>query len=260
MQTLYALLMILVFATGAQAGTISYTDPAGDDFGPGKYKYPIDAVYKRGSFDLRGVEIRDRGTTVEFRVSLNQRIEDPWDSRSWQPKGNGFSVQLIQIYLDIDHKPGSGFTRTLPGVNARFAPADAGDGDCDPPRSPRANRTAWRSMSPALRGDRRIVARNTQHHGASGLIDRVRSSSVTLQAAEAAALDFVRGLCNERHAQPAGACIFKDVQFLEAHLPRFARHLHHRTVDVSSVRELGRYAQNLGPERAFKLSPSDTFR
>ena len=27
-----------------------------------------------------------------------------------------------------------------------------------------------------------------------------------------------------------------------------------------SVRELGRYAQNLGPERAFKLSPSDTFR
>ena len=127
MHTLHALLMIVLFAASAHAGTISYSDPAGDDFGPGKYKYPIDAVYKRGSFDLRGVEIRDRGSVVEFRVALNQRIEDPWDSRSWQPKGNGFSVQLIQIYLDRDHKPGSGFTKTLPGVNARFKPADAWD-------------------------------------------------------------------------------------------------------------------------------------
>lgn len=81
---------------------------------------------------------------------------------------------------------------------------------------------------------------NTEHHGQSGLIDRVRRSTVTLEAAEEAALTFVRGLCNEKGAQPAGACIFKDVQFIEAYMPRFARHLHHRTVDVSSVRELAR--------------------
>ena len=41
-------------------------------------------------------------------------------------------------------------------------------------------------------------------------------------------------------AQPAGACVFKDIQFLEVHMPLLAGYLHHRTVDVSSVRELAK--------------------
>jgi carbohydrate-binding DOMON domain-containing protein len=104
---------------------MTFLDPTGDDFGPGTYKYPTDAVYKRGSFDLRKVEIQTRGSTVEFRVTLGQRIEDPWNSREWPTRGNGFSLQMVQIYLDTTI--GAGFRSTLPGINAAFGKQDAWD-------------------------------------------------------------------------------------------------------------------------------------
>jgi carbohydrate-binding DOMON domain-containing protein len=101
-------------------------DPAGDDDGPGSYAYPNNEVYKRGSFDLRKVEIIDKESTVEFRVTLGAAIEDPWDSKSWD--GNGFSLQFVQIYIDIDHQKGSGYTGVLPGLGtAKFADDEAWD-------------------------------------------------------------------------------------------------------------------------------------
>lgn len=125
MRSLIFLLLSLTFVTPAWAGSVVLQDPSGDDFGPGKYKYPTGSEYKRGSFDLRKLEIKDKGSKVEFRISFAQRIEDPFDSKSWEPKGNGFSVQLVQIYLDL--KAGSGFKKALPGVNAKFAAKDAWD-------------------------------------------------------------------------------------------------------------------------------------
>lgn len=116
---------LLLTAPSALAEDLKLVDPAGDDFGPGTYKYPTDAVYKRGSFDLREVELLDKGDKVEVRVTIGAAIEDPWDSKSWD--GNGFSLQMVQIYLDTDGKEGSGHTETLPGLNATFAAADAWD-------------------------------------------------------------------------------------------------------------------------------------
>jgi carbohydrate-binding DOMON domain-containing protein len=84
-------------------------------------------VYKRGSFDLRKLEILDKGANVELRVTLSASIEDPWNSKGWPDKGNGFSLQMVQVYVDLDHQDGSGFTATLPGINAGFAAADAWD-------------------------------------------------------------------------------------------------------------------------------------
>lgn len=120
-----AALLVIVVSTPAPAEDLSFSDPSGDDFGPGTYTYPTDAVYKRGSFDLKSVELKDDGDDVEIRVTVNAKIEDPWDSKSWD--GNGFSIQMVQIYLDTDGAPGSGFTSALPGINATFAPADAWD-------------------------------------------------------------------------------------------------------------------------------------
>ena len=34
------------------ADKVTFKDPAGDDNGPGTYKYPTDTVYKKGSFDI----------------------------------------------------------------------------------------------------------------------------------------------------------------------------------------------------------------
>ena len=63
------------------------------------------------------------GDTVEFRVTLNQRIDDPWESRNWG--GNGFSLQMV--FVHIDTTPDQGATHALPGVNVRFADAEAWD-------------------------------------------------------------------------------------------------------------------------------------
>ncbi len=111
----------------AWGADLRFDDPKGDDFGPGTYTYPTDAAYKRGSFDLTSLEIRDKGSKVEFRATIAARVEDPWNSKSWPEPGNGFSLQMIQVYIDMDHKPGSGFTDALPGINAKFADADAWD-------------------------------------------------------------------------------------------------------------------------------------
>src|SRR5262249_44647080 len=63
---------------GGDTGAIDLHDPTGDDDGPGTYKYPSDAVYKPGSFDLTRLEVIPSADTVEFRVSVNTKIEDPW--------------------------------------------------------------------------------------------------------------------------------------------------------------------------------------
>ncbi|RME06836.1 MAG: hypothetical protein D6812_01035, partial [Deltaproteobacteria bacterium] len=99
---------------------IEMLDPVGDDDGPGTYIYPTDPVYTAGSFDITKFEVEDKGDHVEFRVTVNAKIEDPWDSRAWQ--GNGFSVQMAQIYIDMDHQPESGIRQALPGMNVTFVP------------------------------------------------------------------------------------------------------------------------------------------
>jgi len=99
--------------------TITFGDPTGDDNGPGNYVYPTDAVYTPGSFDLTGVELADKGDTVEVTVTVRAKIEDPWDSKAWD--GNGFSVQMWAIHIDTDHVAGSGYKDGLPGFNVTFA-------------------------------------------------------------------------------------------------------------------------------------------
>lgn len=110
-------------APAAFDGTVDLADPTGDDFGPGTYVYPTDAVYKAGSFDITRFQVVPVGDDVEFRVTVKSRIEDPWDSKAWG--GNGFSVQMGFVFIDMDHQEGSGVTRGLPGLNVRFAPANA---------------------------------------------------------------------------------------------------------------------------------------
>jgi carbohydrate-binding DOMON domain-containing protein len=111
-------LALAVSATAALAQSVSFKDPTGDDNGPGNYTYPTDAVYKRGSFDLTGFDVEAKGKKVDFDVTLNSPLEDPWRM------GGGFSVQMIFIF--IDNKEG-GFTETFPGLNVNFAADDGWD-------------------------------------------------------------------------------------------------------------------------------------
>lgn len=81
---------------------------------------------------------------------------------------------------------------------------------------------------------------NREHHGASGLIDRVRASTLDEGEAERQTLAFVATHCRERTAPLAGNSIHQDRRFLTRYMPALERYLHYRNVDVSTVKELVR--------------------
>lgn len=119
MRTIW-LLVFMLAANPAPAGEVVLADPPGDDDGPGTYVYPTDPVYKPGSFDLTRVEIRDQGDKLQIKVHLKVRLEDPWKSRDWPTRGNGFSLQMAFLFVDQDHQKGSGHQEGLPGLNVAF--------------------------------------------------------------------------------------------------------------------------------------------
>jgi carbohydrate-binding DOMON domain-containing protein len=100
-------------------GKVTLKDPAGDDKGPGTYKYPTDTVYKKGSFDITELTVEKKGDKADFTVTLGANLEDPWRM------GKGFATQMIFIFIDTDGKEGSGHTEGLPGLNIQFAPSSA---------------------------------------------------------------------------------------------------------------------------------------
>ena len=114
-------LLSAMLATSAWSATVTFKDPVGDDKGPGNYTYPTDAVYTPGSFDITQFDVTAKGSNVNFAVSVNSKLEDPWGM------GVGFAVQMIFIFIDTDNKPGSGHTEGLPGLNIQFDPANAWD-------------------------------------------------------------------------------------------------------------------------------------
>jgi oligoribonuclease len=81
---------------------------------------------------------------------------------------------------------------------------------------------------------------NKKHHGDSGLIDRVRASTVGEAEAERLTLAFVKAHVPERAAPLAGNSVHQDRAFLTRYFPTLEQHLHYRNVDVSTVKELVR--------------------
>lgn len=115
---LLAFAALAVFAPAAVAADIEFKDPSGDDTGPGTYTYPTDPAYVAKSFDLRSVSLKDKGSTVQVKVTFGAKIDDPWGSTKWG--GNGFSLQMVFIFIDQDHKAGSGHKNAIPGLNVTF--------------------------------------------------------------------------------------------------------------------------------------------
>ncbi|GAB4353651.1 MAG: oligoribonuclease [Gammaproteobacteria bacterium] len=81
---------------------------------------------------------------------------------------------------------------------------------------------------------------NIQHHGASGLIERVRQSEVTMAEAERQTLAFVRQFVPPRASPMCGNSICQDRRFLARWMPELERFFHYRNLDVSTIKELAR--------------------
>jgi oligoribonuclease len=92
-------------------------------------------------------------------------------------------------------------------------------------------------------------------HTRSGLIEAIRTSEVTLADAGAATLEFIRTHAPEPCSVPlCGNSIGTDRRFLAAYLPEVEAHLHYRSIDVSSIKELvRRWYPKIGQGRPQKV-------
>jgi oligoribonuclease len=77
-----------------------------------------------------------------------------------------------------------------------------------------------------------------EHFGASGLLDRVRASEVSVAEAERRTLAFLRRHCKARMSPLCGNSVHMDRHFLWRGMRALHDFLHYRNVDVSTVKEL----------------------
>ncbi|HJU52005.1 MAG TPA: glucodextranase DOMON-like domain-containing protein [Acidimicrobiia bacterium] len=87
-------------------------DPLGDDYGPGTYTYPTDAVFTAGSYDLERFTVGTEGEQLVVAFDVVAPIQNPWGS----PRN--LSVQTFDVYIDTDPGTDNGQRRLIDGRNA----------------------------------------------------------------------------------------------------------------------------------------------
>jgi len=81
---------------------------------------------------------------------------------------------------------------------------------------------------------------NRTHHGQSGLLTRVRASTVDTAAAERQTLTFLSEYVPQRASPMCGNSICQDRRFLARYMPQLEAYFHYRNLDVSTLKELAR--------------------
>ncbi len=114
-------------ATASASGRIlfDFQDEKGDDRGDGRYEYPTSFQGRFGFLDITRFRVEDAGDFVAMFVEFRRPIPRTRDDGSTEAKG--YWLQLVDIYVDRDGKPGSGRTWALPGRNLKFDDASAWD-------------------------------------------------------------------------------------------------------------------------------------
>ncbi|WP_339119270.1 oligoribonuclease [Halomonas sp. BMC6] len=81
---------------------------------------------------------------------------------------------------------------------------------------------------------------NQKTHGESGLVARVKASTIETQEAERQTLDFLRQYVVAGSSPMCGNSIHQDRRFLEREMPDLWAFFHYRNLDVSTVKELAK--------------------
>ncbi|WP_394261278.1 oligoribonuclease [Moraxella boevrei] len=79
---------------------------------------------------------------------------------------------------------------------------------------------------------------NTRQHNQSGLVDRIRRSTVTLEQAEAETIAFLAKYVEAGKSPMCGNSICQDRRFMARQMPKLEAFFHYRNLDVSTVKEL----------------------
>lgn len=81
---------------------------------------------------------------------------------------------------------------------------------------------------------------NKGTHGRSGLIERVKASTVTEAQAEQALIAFLKPYVPKRKSPMCGNTICQDRRFMARSMPKLEAYFHYRNLDVSTLKELCR--------------------
>jgi oligoribonuclease len=81
---------------------------------------------------------------------------------------------------------------------------------------------------------------NKGTHGKSGLIDRVKASSLGEAEVEAQMIAFLQQYLPSNASPMCGNSICQDRRFLARHMPQLEAYFHYRNLDVSTLKELAR--------------------
>jgi oligoribonuclease len=81
---------------------------------------------------------------------------------------------------------------------------------------------------------------NKGTHGRSGLIDRVKASTVTEEDAQSQLIGFLRQYVPKGKSPMCGNSICQDRRFMAKTMPKLEEFFHYRNLDVSTLKELCR--------------------
>ncbi len=81
---------------------------------------------------------------------------------------------------------------------------------------------------------------NKGTHGRSGLIDKVKASSLSDEAVEQECIAFLKQHVKAGVSPMCGNSICQDRRFMALYMPQLEAYFHYRNVDVSTIKELGR--------------------
>jgi alpha-amylase/alpha-mannosidase (GH57 family) len=102
--------VLVVPDLGTMNIALDVNDPERDDYGPGSYTYPSDAVFQAGCYDILNFQVGSDAENIVFKFTMRGAVDNSWGSP------NGLSVQTYDIYIDKDGD-GNGGVNFLPGRN-----------------------------------------------------------------------------------------------------------------------------------------------
>lgn len=81
---------------------------------------------------------------------------------------------------------------------------------------------------------------NTRQHNGSGLVRRIKDSTINEKQAEDATLAFLRQHTQDGKSPMCGNSIWQDRRFLTRYMPELEKYFHYRMIDVSTLKELAK--------------------
>lgn len=101
-----------------QGSALRWRDDARDDRGPGDFFYPTGAGFPIGAWDLTFFSVESKSADVVFRWGMTA-LANPGAAPY------GFSLPLLDTYIDINRLPGAGSDIPLPGRAGLVEPSNA---------------------------------------------------------------------------------------------------------------------------------------